>query len=53
VVEGFGARGFLVDRPELIDPTLTEARRLAQGGTPVLVNAMIGDTDFRKGSISL
>jgi acetolactate synthase-1/2/3 large subunit len=52
-VEGLGARGLLLDDPSRTDATLAEARRLASGGVPVLVNAMIGDTDFRKGSISL
>ena len=53
VVEGFGARGLLLDDPSRIQETLAEARRLAREGVPVLVNAHIGDTDFRKGSISL
>lgn len=53
VVEGFGARGLLLDDPARVDETLAEARRIASTGVPVLVNALIGDTDFRKGSISL
>jgi acetolactate synthase-1/2/3 large subunit len=53
VVEGFGACGLVIDRPEAIDGTLEHALQVARGGTPVLVNALIGDTDFRKGSISL
>jgi acetolactate synthase-1/2/3 large subunit len=53
VVEGFGARGLLLDDPALVNATLAEARRIADAGVPVLVNALIGDTDFRKGSISL
>lgn len=53
VVEGFGAKGLLLDDPAAVLPTLREARRLARSGVPVLVNALIGDTDFRKGSISL
>lgn len=53
VVEGFGAKGMLLDDPARIADTLGEARRVANTGVPVLVNAMIGDTDFRKGSISL
>ena len=36
-----------------LERTLTEARAIARTGRPVLVNALIGDTDFRKGSISL
>jgi acetolactate synthase-1/2/3 large subunit len=53
VVEGFGACGLLLDDASQIEATLEEARRVAATGVPVLVNAMIGDTDFRKGSISL
>jgi acetolactate synthase-1/2/3 large subunit len=53
VVEGFGARGFLVDRPEALAPALDEARASARSGVPALVNVLIGDTDFRKGSLSL
>lgn len=53
VVEGFGARGLKVDTPEQVPEVLAEARRLAREGSPVLVNAWIGATDFRKGSISM
>lgn len=53
IVAGFDAQGFRVDDPELIAETLTRARRAASGGTPVLVNAILGKTDFRKGSISM
>lgn len=53
VAEGFGARGLLLNRAADIDAVLTEARRIAAGGTPVLINARIGRTDFRKGSISM
>ena len=52
-VEGLGARGLLLDDPARIDETLAAARAAARAGTPVLVNALIGDTAFRKGSISL
>jgi len=51
--EGFGGKGLLLDRPERTEEVLAEARRLASEGYPVLVNALIGATDFRKGSISL
>jgi acetolactate synthase-1/2/3 large subunit len=53
VVAGFGARGFLLDDATCMDATLAAAREAARKGIPVLVNAMIADTDFRKGSISL
>ena len=52
VAEGFGARGLLLDRAEDIDKILQEAKQAARDGHPVLINALIGTTDFRKGSIS-
>jgi acetolactate synthase-like protein len=53
VAEGLGAAGLLVDDPELVPEVLQHARRLAASGQPVLVNAILGTTDFRKGSISM
>jgi acetolactate synthase-like protein len=53
VVEGLGAAGLLVDDPELVPEVLQHARQLAAAGKPVLVNAILGTTDFRKGSISM
>ncbi len=50
---GLGAQGFRVDDPELIAETLERAQRAAQTGAPVLVNAILGKSDFRKGSISM
>ncbi len=53
VAEGWGARGLLLDDPAKIDATLDEAISISRGGSPVLVNAQIGVSDFRKGSISM
>ena len=53
VAEGFGAKGILLDREEDIDRVLEEARQAAADGQPVLINALIGTTEFRKGSISM
>lgn len=53
VVEGFGAVGIIIDDPELIADSLAQARHAASEGHPVLVNAILGKTDFRKGSISM
>ncbi|MEO7910110.1 MAG: thiamine pyrophosphate-binding protein, partial [Roseiflexaceae bacterium] len=53
VAEGLGAAGLLVDDPELVPDVLQQARQLAASGKPVLVNAILGKTDFRKGSISM
>jgi acetolactate synthase-1/2/3 large subunit len=53
VAEGYGGRGLLLDRAERTDSVLAMARELAAAGQPVLVNALIGRSEFRKGSISL
>jgi acetolactate synthase-1/2/3 large subunit len=53
VAEGFGAAGLRVDDPELASEVLQQARQIAAAGKPVLVNAVLGKTDFRKGSISM
>lgn len=51
--EGLGARGLTIESAEEIVPVLRQARDAARGGAPVLVNAQLGRTDFRKGSISM
>ncbi len=53
VAEGYGAKGLKVERNEDVARVLAEAKEIARGGKPVLVNALIGKTDFRKGSISM
>lgn len=53
VVEGFGAKGLQLERPEDIPQVLRQAQDLARAGHPVLINALLGRTDFRKGSISM
>jgi len=53
VAEGFGAQGFLLDDPADTPNVLARARAAASNGRPVLINAIIGKTDFRKGSISM
>jgi acetolactate synthase-1/2/3 large subunit len=53
VVEGLGAKGISIARPEEIVPALEDARRTAAGGRPVLINVHIGRTGFRDGSISM
>jgi len=53
VAEAFGGKGFLLDNPADIDRVLKEAKQAAAEGYPVLINALIGRTDFRKGSISV
>ncbi len=53
VAEGFGAKGFLLDQEEDCERVFKEAKQAAKDGQPVLVNVLIGKTDFRKGSISM
>jgi acetolactate synthase-1/2/3 large subunit len=53
VAAGVGAAGFRAVDPELVGETLDDARRAAASGRPALVNAILGTTDFRKGSISM
>ena len=50
---GYGGKGLLLERPEDIPEVLNKAKALAKQGYPVLINALIGKTDFRKGSISI
>jgi thiamine pyrophosphate-dependent acetolactate synthase large subunit-like protein len=51
--EGLGGCGLLLKDPAKTDETLQEAKRVAASGRPVLVNAWIGKSAFRKGSISM
>ncbi|NOY54977.1 MAG: thiamine pyrophosphate-binding protein [Actinobacteria bacterium] len=53
VAEALGGVGFLLDSPADIDGVLTEAKALAASGRAVLINARIGKTEFRKGSMSM
>jgi acetolactate synthase-1/2/3 large subunit len=53
VVEGFGAKGFLLEKNEDCETVIQKAKQAARDGHPVLINAQIGLTDFRKGSISM
>ncbi|OHD72415.1 MAG: acetolactate synthase [Spirochaetes bacterium RBG_16_49_21] len=53
IADSFGARGFLIAGEDQIDATIRQALDLSRKGTPVLLNALIGKTDFRKGSISM
>ena len=58
VAEGYGGCGLKLDAestPEVkdIDRVLKEAKTIARSGKPVLINALIGKSDFRAGSISV
>ncbi len=50
---GFGGEGFLLDRPEAIEQVFQKARAAARLKKPVLINALLSRSDFRKGSISM
>ena len=50
---GLGGEGLLLDDPRRTAAVLAEAFRLARTGRPVVVNARLGKTAFRKGSISI
>jgi acetolactate synthase-1/2/3 large subunit len=51
--EGLGARGFLLDSPDKIREVLLQAKQAASEGQPVLINAILGRSNFRDGSISM
>lgn len=51
--QGYGGVGILIERREDLLPGLRQAKALARQGHPVLVNVLIGRTEFRKGSISM
>ena len=53
VAEGFGGKGFVLDQAADIDRVFKDAKGAAKAGHPVLINALIGKTEFRKGSISM
>lgn len=53
IAKGWGAKGLVIRDARSIRSTLKKAVELARAGHPVLVNAHIGGTDFRKGSISM
>jgi acetolactate synthase-like protein len=53
VAEGFGAAGWRLDDPTKIDEVLSQALAATRAGRPALVDAIIGKTEFRKGSLSM
>jgi acetolactate synthase-1/2/3 large subunit len=53
VAKGFGACGLRLSESGSTETVLDEAKLTAAAGRPVLVNAWIGRTDFRKGSLSV
>ena len=53
VAEACGGEGLLVSDPAALPEAFADARARARDGKPVLINALIGKSDFRKGSISM
>jgi acetolactate synthase-1/2/3 large subunit len=51
--EGLGAAGLMLQDAREMAATLGRAQQTAREGRPVYVNAILGKTDFRKGSISM
>ena len=53
VAEGLGAAGLVVKETAEVPAVLQQAREIARGGRPVLVNVWLDRTDFREGSLSM
>jgi len=53
VAIGMGAAGKRLENPADIVRTIAEAQESVHHGKPFLINAIIGKTEFRKGSISM
>jgi acetolactate synthase-1/2/3 large subunit len=53
VAEGLGGVGFELKEGTSIASTLAAAREAAAGGHPVLINAHLAPTEFRKGSLAM
>ncbi len=51
--EGYGGKGYLLKQQDKIGQVLESATHTMANGIPVLINAHIGNTDFRRGSISM
>ena len=54
-VEGLGAKGIVLDTfdEHRIKEVLENAKSIVHSGQPVLVNALIGKSNFRDGSVSV
>jgi acetolactate synthase-1/2/3 large subunit len=52
-IQGLGGAGFAVSDSELVEETLRQALDAAAAGKPALINAILGKSDFRKGSVSM
>jgi len=53
VAKGYGGEGLLIKNETNISRIINQAKLFVKNGSPVLINALIGKTDYRKGSISM
>ena len=53
VAQGYGGEGFCVNDPAQVLEMLAKGKKVAGNGRPVLINVLLGQTEFRKGSISM
>jgi thiamine pyrophosphate-dependent acetolactate synthase large subunit-like protein len=53
VAKGYGAEGLLVKDNSSVAKIMIKAKNLLKEGKPILINALIGKTNFREGSISM
>jgi thiamine pyrophosphate-dependent acetolactate synthase large subunit-like protein len=51
--QAFGAEGVRVENLDAFKVAVAEAKKVSRNGKPYIINAIIGKTDFRKGSISV
>src|SRR5262249_15634526 len=51
--KAFGATGARVETLDSFKTAISEAKSLSRKGTSYIINAIIGKTDFRKGSVSM
>jgi acetolactate synthase-1/2/3 large subunit len=53
VAKGYGGEGILVTSEDEIEGAIARAKELAAGGTPVVINIHLAESDFREGSMSM
>ncbi len=53
IAHAFGAKGRMVDNLEEFNKVVKEALDSSRSGIPFIINAKIGKSDFRKGSLSM
>jgi acetolactate synthase-1/2/3 large subunit len=53
VAAGYGGEGLRLHQPSDMAEVIAAAKTEAASGRPVLINALLGKSDFRKGSISV